>query len=305
MRYIILSYFLFYQVKLYSTEMGSFCQKQLRSPAAYKELLTEGSNAEIWVRRSTDPTTQKFTLIKKPLDVLSVVPDDFALAVKSIENEARILSILNPEHKDERYPSFWGFVKAEKPQSGAKLGGVVGTTVDNLNQFLPYKTFPEMVESKFSMAKALIKTVMDSHQKNIIHGDLNGSNAVMMPDGRAGLIDFGMAHINGEKFSLKFEDSMINAYRAPGLVRERNNYIMTPYVDIYSLGTLFRDTFQSVGNYIQGKGAQENKRRLREINARLDKQVFSPMSTADPSQQISLAEALERLEALEKSVSSP
>ncbi len=186
----------------------------------YKKLkiLGEGGNSTVYLVK--DIANGELMTLKTPK--IRDGEEDIH-SIKSFENEARILSLL--EH--EAIPHFYG-----KVGSGIMLEHFEGESLEK--KLMTNGVFSEKEAVRIALELADILRYLHGKRQPVIYRDLKPSNIVMKPDGHIALIDFGAARI----YSRESKSDTVNlgtyGFAAP---EQFGNLGQTdPRTDIYCFG---------------------------------------------------------------------
>lgn len=119
-----------------------------------------------------------------------------------------------------------------------------------IEQYVAGKTLQQLITEKHSFSREDIRKIFDSltegisslHRKNIIHRDIKPSNIIITPEGKAVLIDYGIARIHTAKKADDTEYYGTAGYAAPEQFGFRQSDFRT---DIYALGMTLKQIVTS------------------------------------------------------------
>lgn len=134
----------------------------------------------------------------------------------ALQREARVLGL-------ERHPGIVKLVGASEDGRWIALERVHGTLMDDWSK-------GQSPESIVRVAFELVEALEHLHAHGVIHGDLKPSNIIVDTEGRARLLDLGVASFKGETHE-GFKGTL--AFTAPELLRKQ---APTEATDIYGLG---------------------------------------------------------------------
>ena len=137
-------------------------------------LLGEGGMGQVW--QAHDPTLQRTVAIK-------VLAKQDADASSRLLQEARAASALNHPHICTIHE-----VGAHEGQAFIVMEHVDGMP---LSQLIPSDGLPP--ESVIRDGTQIADALAHAHERGIVHRDLKSANVVITPDGRAKVLDFGLA----------------------------------------------------------------------------------------------------------------
>ncbi len=110
---------------------------------------------------------------------------------------------------------------------------------------------------------AQIASALDhAHARGVLHRDLKPSNIMITPDGRAMLLDFGLARTEEEDQRLTKSSSEIGSlpYMAPELLR--GDAIPNPRLDVYGLGVTFYEALTGTNPFLDTTAERTRNRVL-------------------------------------------
>ena len=186
----------------------------------YKKLkiLGEGGNSTVYLVK--DVANGELMTLKTPK--IRDGEEDIH-SIKSFENEARILSLL--EH--EAIPHFCG-----KVGSGIMLEHFEGESLEK--KLMTNGVFSEKEAVRIALELADILRYLHGKRQPVIYRDLKPSNIVMKPDGHIALIDFGAARIYNRESKSDTVNLGTYGFAAP---EQFGNLGQTdPRTDIYCFG---------------------------------------------------------------------
>ncbi len=141
------------------------------------EPLGAGGMGEVY--RARDTTLKRDVAIKVLPDDLSADPDRLA----RLEREAHLLAALN-------HPNI-ATIHALEEDQGARFLVLELVKGESLEQRLAKGALP--VEKALEFCKQIAEALEAAHGEGIIHRDLKPANVLITPDGRAKVLDFGLA----------------------------------------------------------------------------------------------------------------
>ena len=141
------------------------------------EPLGAGGMGEVY--RARDTTLKREVAIKVLPEELSADPDRLA----RLEREAHLLAALN-------HPNI-ATIHALEEDQGARFLVLELVKGESLEQKLA--TGPLPVEKALDVCKQIAEALEAAHGEGIIHRDLKPANVLVTPDGRAKVLDFGIA----------------------------------------------------------------------------------------------------------------
>ncbi len=155
---------------------------------------------------------------------------------------------------------------------------------------------PLSVEFACQIGHQIADALIEAHRLGLIHRDIKPSNVLVMPDGTAKLLDFGLTRLPGEERITRTGAQLGTVgYMAPE--QARNAHTVDSRADVFGLGcTLFYAlTGQApFADAMAPFGPPPSARALRAtVPADLDA-VLSKMMAADPEQRYATAEAVMR-----------
>ena len=152
---------------------------------------------------------------------------------KRFEREGRILAAL--EH-----PNIARLLQAGLTEDGVPYLAMEYVDGLPIDEYCAQRNLP--LDARLRLFRDVTRTVYHAHESNVVHRDLKPSNILVLPDGTAKLLDFGIAKIiasSDESLSASFTESgvllMTPAYASPEQVLGDR---ITPATDIYALGAV-------------------------------------------------------------------
>ncbi len=188
-------------------------------------LLGEGAQAQVWL--AFDPHLEREVAIKQ----MKSVPQQDASAVQQWLQEARSVSRLTHANI---VPVFEADVHERGPFLVFEY--VAGET---LAQRLMAKGAMPAVEA-VSAVQDVLSALVVAHADGVVHRDLKPSNVLLDPNGRARVMDFGIAaRINRTQTGSKEPDAAGSpGYMAPEAIRGE---AISPLMDVYGAGLLLAE----------------------------------------------------------------
>lgn len=174
-------------------------------PYIPQQLIAMGAQASVWLARGPSG------------EVALKVPRTDA-GRRGLGREIEILS-------QARHPHLVGMREADPGGEWLALDRIPGAQID---QWAQSRSIDEVVD----LALQLIEVLRFLHGRGVVHGDLKPSNVIVTPEGKAVLIDLGVATLPGEKVD-GFRGTL--GYAAPELLSGRSPGTAT---DLYGLGAL-------------------------------------------------------------------
>ncbi len=179
-------------------------------------------------------------------------------------------------------------------------------------QYLEGQSLKEIIEkgpcpfdSFYSVATQVTAGLEEAHSKGILHRDIKPGNIMLLPDGRAKLVDFGLAASSAAEATLSAGAAGTPAYMAPEVLGGQRGDERS---DLFSVGVLFyemitgkspfpRESSASVISAILNKEAPPMEATRTGLPPGLE-QVVKRLLVKDPQKRY--ASARELLENLEK-----
>jgi tRNA A-37 threonylcarbamoyl transferase component Bud32/tetratricopeptide (TPR) repeat protein len=209
-----------------------------------------GAGAMGVVYEATDLELKRRVAIK----VLSLGLLERERAVQRFEREARAMAAVEHDsviaiHDRGRTPEGEAFLVMELV-AGCQLGGFVdrlselGVPPDRIGRGELEAALGFALDPRESYVRVVVRWVAElaagldkAHAAGIIHRDIKPSNVIVRRDGRAVLLDFGIAHLAASEPVTHAGTSLgTPAYMAPELLGQDG--AATPAVDIYGLAAL-------------------------------------------------------------------
>lgn len=91
------------------------------------------------------------------------------------------------------------------------------------------------VGDRMKIFSQLADAVAQAHRRRIVHGDIKPANVRVARDGRARLLDFGVARLLGDDQEDRGLSALTPAFAAP---EQKRGEPITPQADVYALGAL-------------------------------------------------------------------
>jgi serine/threonine protein kinase len=215
-----------------------------------KRVLGQGAQAKVWL--AFDPRLEREVAIK----VMLPVPETGNGAVNQWLQEARSVSRLT-------HPNIVPVFEADVQDQRTYM----------VFEYVPGQTLAQLLAAQGAMSVAQAVAVMDdilsalvaAHAGGVVHRDLKPSNVLMDSNGRARVMDFGIAaRVNvGQSSSAEVEVAGSPAYMAPEAVRGE---AVTPSMDIYGAGLM-------LGELLHGKPLRTGK----DLQSALHKAATEPL----------------------------
>ncbi len=198
------------------------------------EPLGKGGMGEVY--RARDTKLDRDVAIKVLPEDLSADPDRLA----RLEREAKLLAALNHPH----IATIHSLEEAE----GARFLVLELIRGESLGQLLA--TGPLPVEKALEVCKQIAEALEAAHAEGIIHRDLKPANVLVTPDGRAKVLDFGIAKSmqvdaevagTAQATNLTVAGTLVGtpSYMSPEQVRGET---IDKRVDIWAFGCLLFET---------------------------------------------------------------
>ena len=195
------------------------------------EPIGEGGMGVVW--RAVDTSLERPVAIK----FLSDSVPRSRTRLDRFKREARAIAALN-------HPNIVTIYSVEETE------GVPFITMElvsgrNLAESIPDRGLP--IRRFFELAIALADALYASHERSIVHRDLKPGNIMMGDDGRARIVDFGLAQLREPAVSSSTEDSSAPTLSGEGRIAGTLPYMSPeqlqgraadPRSDIFSLGTV-------------------------------------------------------------------
>ena len=141
------------------------------------EKIGQGGMGVVW--KATDTTLDREVAIK-------VLPDDFAMEAERLarfEREARLLASLNHPH----IAGIFGIHETE----GKRFLSMELVPGEDLSALLDRGPLP--VDRVLRIAREVAEALEAAHESGVIHRDLKPANVRLTADGKAKVLDFGLA----------------------------------------------------------------------------------------------------------------
>ena len=178
-----------------------------------REPLGSGGMGDVY--RARDTTLERDVAIK-------MLPEDFATdadCLARLEREAKLLAALNHPHI--------ATIHSLEEEEGARFLVLELIKGESLAQRLATGALP--VGEALDICRQIAEALEAAHHEGIVHRDLKPANVLFTPDGRAKVLDFGIA----KSTNVAAEATEIS--RTANLTVTIYNYAMSPYRDWQAL----------------------------------------------------------------------
>ncbi|GAA5872236.1 hypothetical protein JCM1840_004104 [Sporobolomyces johnsonii] len=228
-----------------------FVAGSLRGEAVHLDLSSIrpcGDGRHVFVARSTRPAV-KHLLAGGETDTVAikVVDDDKSRQPRNGRREAQLLANLSHANVVSLLNAYLAPPSPSSPTPRLTLFTPVYpfTLLDLLNSpsFVPETDPLSFTTLAHSLSYQLLSAVSHLHERGIAHRDINPANIVLSAEGRAVLIDFGIAVEAGDETDgeMHFEVGT-GSYRVPELVFGSRSYD-PPALDLWALATTLCELF--------------------------------------------------------------
>ncbi len=230
--------------------------RQSLGPYLITAPLGAGGMGEVW--RAKDSRLDRQVAIK-------VLPDDVAHdpeRVLRFEREAKLLASLNHPN----IAAIYGFEPYQLDSRSTYL--LVLEFVDGPTLADRLKTGPLPVDDALEIGKQIAEALEAAHEKGIIHRDLKPANVKLTPDGKAKVLDFGLAKALSEENSgsnIVDSPTITANYTRPGVVLGTAPYMspeqargkpLDKRTDIWSFGCVLYECL-SGGRLFEGESSSD------------------------------------------------
>jgi serine/threonine-protein kinase len=144
---------------------------------------------------------------------------------------------------------------------------------------------PLPVDQAVDIALQVCSAVGHAHRAGLVHGDMKPGNILITPDGRAKVVDFGLARALGES-AMDEEGELVwgtPAYFAP---EQAAGDRVLPATDVYAIGVILYEMlsgqlpFTGTDSEVARKHLYEAPRPLEQLNPRIPARLAQIVSTA-------------------------
>lgn len=120
---------------------------------------------------------------------------------------------------------------------------------------------PLPADRAMEIARDIAAGLAEAHRNGIIHRDLKAENIMIAPDGRAKILDFGLAKglLTDTESQLTADGVLMGTTRAMSPEQARG-HVLDPRSDLFSLGSLLYEMATSVSPFAGGNSLQTLKR---------------------------------------------
>jgi len=208
-------------------------------------------------------TLDKINVAVKLLDKIQFETEDSTpeQTIKSIINELKAMTKI--DHK--QIPKFYGVY--EKTKDKDTLFGLIFDFIDGvtLQRYLTDNKSLSNV-SKCEILIGLVNVICDIHKNGVIHRDIKPENAMITPEQKVILLDFGISKIsektttftNGRRMTVKYSPPEAILDLVDDTEDSDSKFGISKKFDVWSIGCVIQEVFLGIAPW-SNKFKDENK----------------------------------------------
>jgi eukaryotic-like serine/threonine-protein kinase len=202
-------------------------------PYRLQRLLGSGGMGSVWLASRTDGMPDHFAL------KLPHVTRDRVTPAEIVERERSILAALD-------HPQIVRAHDAGMVENGCAYLALQYVDGEHIDQYCAARRLG--IAERLALILQITRILAHAHARNVIHRDLKPSNLLVDTEGRAHLVDFGIATVLGET-TADSRAALTPSYASPEQLRAERPSVAT---DIYSLGVVLNELLTGSRQYERG-----------------------------------------------------